>query len=273
MPDPNSDLEKQSPDHFFVGGGVVDWQNRLPDGGPRYAETPINPYAPDFGSVAEPWNTVTAAFFVLIVMYWVWKLGRRWREYPFIMACLPILLAGGIGGTLYHATRTQLVYFLLDLIPISLLGFAGSVYLIIRLAYGLGALRVMTVTFVVLLAYLGVNRLLFRAIPFENPNMPVNLSYASLAVVILLPMAAVLIKTRFAYFAYILTALVSFAIAWLCRLIDNQGLSSLPMGTHWLWHSFGALTTHLMIVYYSKLAKWDWNSQKPLGILQHTSPE
>ena len=51
------------------------------------------------------------------------------RQYPFLTACMPILLAGGIGGTLYHAFRTQRAYFLLDVIPISLLGLAGAIYL------------------------------------------------------------------------------------------------------------------------------------------------
>ncbi|MGL6072743.1 MAG: hypothetical protein ACRC8S_01150 [Fimbriiglobus sp.] len=255
MPDEKNTPETAGPDHFFVGGGVVDWQNRLPDGGPRYAETPVNPYLAEAGRIAEPWNTVTASFFVFIVGYWLWRVGRRWRQYPFVISCLPILLAGGIGGTLYHATRTQRAYFLLDVIPISLLGFAGAVYLVVRLASSLGVIKVLSVTLGLLLTYLAVNGLLFQAIRFENPNMRVNLSYASLAVIILIPVAAVLVRTRFRYGAFVGTALVSFAIAWLCRLVDNTGISELPMGTHWLWHSFGALTTQLMIVYFAKLAE------------------
>jgi hypothetical protein len=258
MPDGTSAPENDGPDHFFVGGGVVDWQNRLPDGGPRYAETPVNPYAPEAGQIAEPWNTVTASFFVLIVGYWVWRVGRRWRQYPFVICCLPILLAGGIGGTLYHATRTQRAYFLLDVIPISLLGFAGAVYLVVRLASSLGVIKVMSVTLGLLLTYLAVNGLLFQAIQFKNPNMRVNLSYATLAIIILIPVAAVLVRTRFRFGAYVGTALVSFAIAWLCRLVDNTGVSELPMGTHWLWHTFGALTTQLMILYFAKLAETEF---------------
>ena len=45
-----------------------DWalvlNGRLPDGGPRYVETPPDPTAPDAPFVAEPWNTVTATFFI-----------------------------------------------------------------------------------------------------------------------------------------------------------------------------------------------------------------
>ena len=43
--------------------------DRMPDHGPRYTETPANPYAPDAPFIAEPWNTVTASFFI-------WRLQR-----------------------------------------------------------------------------------------------------------------------------------------------------------------------------------------------------
>ena len=46
--------------------------DRLADGGPRYVETPADPYAPGAPYVAEPWNAVTASFFIFIVLAWVW---------------------------------------------------------------------------------------------------------------------------------------------------------------------------------------------------------
>src|ERR1700722_1830174 len=94
-----------------------DWalltQGRMPDWGPRYTETPPNPYAPNAPSIAEPWNTITASFFIFIVIAWAWRLRGRYNNYPFLCCCMPILLAGGIGGTLYHATRISWVFFLL----------------------------------------------------------------------------------------------------------------------------------------------------------------
>ena len=47
--------------------------------------------------------------------------------------------------------------------------------------------------------------------------------------------------------------LVSFGIAWVCRLIDRDIGSTLPMGSHWLWHTFGAITTMLVIQYFYKV--------------------
>ena len=238
--------------HFLVGGGVVDWQNRLPDGGPRYAETPRDPYA-GAATVAEPWNTATAAIFVAIVAYWAVRIGRRWRDYPFVSACLPVLLAGAVGGTLYHATRTQRAYFLLDVIPISLLGIAGAVYLTARLGRSVGWRKVLAVSLGLVVVYVAVNGVLFRAIQSDYRNLRVNLSYASLAAVILTPMLAVLVRTRFRHGAWVGVAVGCFVLAWFCRLIDDTGLSSLPMGTHWLWHILGATTTHLMTLYFTKL--------------------
>src|SRR5687768_9068553 len=106
---------------------------QLQDKGPRYTETPPDPYAPDAPFIAEPWNAVTAAFFVVIAGWWLVRLRGRYRDYPFMMSCLPILLAGGIGGTLYHGLRTRQLYFYLDVVPIQLLALAGAVYLAIRL--------------------------------------------------------------------------------------------------------------------------------------------
>src|SRR5262245_63040171 len=106
-----------------------DWallnNGRMRDYGPRYIETPPDPNSPDAPIIAEPWNTVTAAFFIVIALYWLWRLQGRYREFPFLCSCLPILYAGGIGGTLFHATRVSRFYFLLDVIPITLLGILG----------------------------------------------------------------------------------------------------------------------------------------------------
>ncbi len=241
MPADHEGHEKSTqPDWAFVTNG------RMPDGGPRYTETPLDPYRADARPIAEPWNAITASFFILIVAAWAWRLRGRYRDYPFLVCCMPILLAGGIGGTLYHALRTSRVYFLMDVIPISLLGLAGAVYLALKLsrrwawAYMLGAL----------LVYFAVNTLVFRLVPQQNIKWAVNISYASLAALILTPMAVVLVRTKFRHVGWVVAGLISFVIAWFCRLLDEDAAEILPMGSHWLWHTFGALTTVLLIEYF-----------------------
>lgn len=256
--DPETDT-RENPDHFLVG--------RLPKGdrletdrGPRYKETPppdvlTGPTPP---AVAEPFNAVTATFFVLIALVWGRKVIRAGVErHPFVACCLPILLVGGIGGTLYHAFRSRFVYFLLDVIPISLLGLAGSIYLLYRVGRRSGWVRLGGYTGGAAVVYAVVNGVLFRLLPESllknNANLRVNLSYGSLALIVLIPLGFVLVRTRFRHGALVAAALASFAVAWFCRLVDGTGLADLPMGTHWLWHTFGAATTALVIEYFFRL--------------------
>ncbi|QEL17328.1 hypothetical protein [Limnoglobus roseus] len=249
----NSDLPP--PDTFFLSGGGP----RLVDGGPIYKESPPDPLALLPGRVAEPWNTVTAFLFVLIVIAWAVRLRGNYRRHPFVTACLPVLLAGGIGGTLYHMHRSRYAYFILDVVPISLLGFAGAIYLAVRLTPHTGWRRWGRVGLAVSAAvgcYLFLNGVLFRGLLGTfggNPHMIVNISYASLAVVLLIPLFLALARTRFRHGGLVLAALASFAIAWFMRLVDNTGLGDLPMGTHWLWHVFGAITTVAVMEYFHRL--------------------
>lgn len=243
---PVPSTEQSEPDHFFVGKLA----DRLPDGGPRYKETPRDPWSVQ---VAEPWNAVTASLFVVIVLAWAVRLRGRFRQFPFITACMPILLAGGIGGTLYHAFRTQRAYFLLDVIPIQLLGGGAAVYLTIRLGRTLGLAKVVFVSIGVLVCFLVLNGVLFRSLRPTNPNLTVNLSYASLALILLLPLLVVLIRTRFRHVGWVAAALASFGHAWFCRLADNTPYVDLPMGTHWLWHTYGALTTWFLVEYFYRI--------------------
>jgi hypothetical protein len=228
-----------------------DWllltKDRLPDWGPPYTETPANLYAPEAPFIAEPWNTVTASIFIVVALAWAWRLRGRYRAYPFLTACLPILLAGGIGGTLFHGTRRSPIYFLLDVVPISLLGIAGSLFI----AFRLWRHRAWWVFLPgVAVFYLAINALFLRIVAPTGGTLRINLSYASLAIVILSPIAIVLWRTRFRYGGWVAAGAISFGIAWTFRLVDRDIGGALPMGSHWLWHLFGAICTALMIQFF-----------------------
>ena len=240
---PETTVGPPEPDHLLAGG----LNQGLPDGGPRYKETPPDPAAVQ---VAEPFNAITAAFFVLVVVFWIGRLWGRFKYYPFLTCCLPILLVGGVGGTLYHTFRTERIYLLLDVIPISLLGAAGSVYLTIRLGRHFGRWRVLGASVGLVLMYIFVNEVMFRTFRPSHPNLMLNLSYASLALILAIPVLVVLFWTRFRHVGWVVGAAISFAIAWFCRLVDNTPVVDLPMGTHWLWHVFGAVTTFAMTEYF-----------------------
>lgn len=215
---------------------------RGPDHGPLYTETPAEVKAgqPFTGTVAEPWNTATAFLFVLIVVYWVIRLRGRLKHHPFLAVTLPLLLVGGIGGTLYHGQRNWVGFFLMDLLPIYLLGLIVSVYWWIRLGPRVHHLLAMIVV-LGLLQLLGMWQL--------PAPWAIQLSYASLAMLMLIPLALVMIRTRARHWQWVATSLVSFGIAWFFRIADTWQPPLLPMGTHWLWHTFGALTTFALAEY------------------------
>lgn len=234
---------RQNPDWGLVVGGS------MPDGGPRYAETPPDPYAPGARFPAEPWNAATAALFVLVAAAWAWRLRGRFRDFPFLCACLPVLLAGGIGGTLYHATRTSYVLLLLDVVPIMALGFAASVFAAVRHWGWRGVFFVPAAAAL----YAAVNLLLFHAAGPVGEQTTINISYAALAAVVLVPVGLVLVRTRFRHGGWVVAGLVAFAVAWCFRLIDRQVGYALPMGSHWLWHCFGAAATALLIEFFYRV--------------------
>ena len=261
MPDTQTDGRPVEPDYGMLANA------QLLDRGPRYTETPPDPYAPDSPFIAEPWNMVTASFFVLIVVVWLVRLRGRYRTFPFLMTCLPILFVGGVGGTLYHGLRTRQLYFFLDVIPIQVLALAGTVYLAFRLwrgsswLYLAGAIGLS----------LGVNRLLFSLVAPQNRQLAINLNYAGLAVVVVFPMVFVLIRTRFRNLGLVVAALTSFAIAWFFRLVDQYMGVYLPMGSHWLWHTFGAISVALLIEFFYRVERDGLTTTQPLAASREPS--
>ncbi len=224
---------------------------RLGDLGPRYVET-------DFTRViVEPCNAITAFFFVLIVGYWVWRLWGQFREHPFVSLSMPVLLAGGIGGTIYHAFRQHKIFFYLDVIPIGLLVVMGSVYLWIRLRpkwWHLVILAVIILTFPMLF------------VVHVEPHVAIVIPYAMLALLVLIPVTIVLVRTRGRHANLIKLTLVCFAFALLFRFLDPLSAPVLPgIGTHWLWHTFGALTTTILAEYFYRL------ETEPIGSLLPTT--
>ena len=215
---------------------------RGPDRGPLYTETPAELKAgltyP--GTVAAPWNAATAFLFVLIVVYWAVRLRGRIRRHPFLAISLPLLFVGGVGGTLYHGLRAWVGFFLMDVLPIYLLGLIVSVYWWVRLGPRVRNLLLM----IVVLCFFQ----LIGTWQLEN-QWKIQLSYAMLAMLIVVPLALVLIRTRARHWPWVATAFVSFGIAWFFRIADTWEPALLPMGTHWLWHTFGAATTFALAEY------------------------
>jgi hypothetical protein len=206
------------------------------DGGPIYTETDLSK------TIVEPWNAGSALLFIGIVAYWAWQLRGRLNQFTFLAWCLPILLIGGIGGTIYHAFRIHMVWLVMDFMPILILCLASSIYL---WRYALPKkLFWFVVPPFILLSF--VSRFLLMRLGLPMPII-INSGYALLALTIVVPVVLVLVRTNWRNGGWIASAFVAFVLAVGFRLVDPEAW--LPFGTHWLWHVFGAVSAHSMIGY------------------------
>lgn len=205
---------------------------RLRDGGPLYAETNLD------NLVAEPFNAASAFLFLLMAFYWIFRLRGQYRAYRFLTVAIAVLTIGGIGGTIYHAFRYSQVFLVMDWLPIMLLCLMASGFYLHR-AYG--SLRPA-------LYFVGALFLL-QFLNFQVIGLPqsVNVSYALLALTVLSPTFILLVKTNFKAGAWVASALGSFVLALFFRIADTWEI--LPMGTHFLWHLFGATAAMAMLQY------------------------
>src|SRR5207245_1102737 len=118
-----------------------------------------------------------------------------------------------------------------------------------------------------------MNRLFFSALGPMNRQLSINLSYASLAAVVLAPIALVLWRTRFRHGGWVAVGLVSFGIAWFFRLVDQYSGEYLRMGCHWRWHTFGAIATAAMIQFFYKVeGEKPAKAEAPLSATTTPSP-
>ncbi|MDT0641988.1 hypothetical protein RM553_04005 [Zunongwangia sp. F363] len=206
------------------------------DSGPIYQETVAGRFP------VEPFNTFSNFLFLAFTIYYARKVYPDYRNQLFLAYSLPVLFIGFIGGTVYHATRSHEIWLILDWLPILLLCLAVSVYFIFLSSRFLWQRIVLAV--IVLLLVFGV-----RYIPFGKFQISVN--YLGTASGLLLPLFVYLYKTHFKYWGSIVLAILSFGLALSFRVMDKF-MDELEMGTHWLWHTFGAISVFFLMKYIYK---------------------
>lgn len=206
-----------------------------PDGGMLYTETDLGQFFP------EPLNAVTSCFFLAIAVYWTVMLWGKGRQHTFLSFAVALLYIGGIGGTVYHGLRRWNIFIMMDWMPITLLCAAAGIYFISRLTrwYYAFALVAVYTTF----------QFMARGYFREQGDMQlfININYGFLAAMVLFPVLAWLIKTKFRYGKWVGIALLAFIAALTFRVADPWHW--LPWGTHFLWHTFGAIAAFCMFQY------------------------
>lgn len=206
-----------------------------PDGGMLYAETNMEHLFP------EPLNTITSCFFLAIAFYWTLKLRGKAKQHSFLTAAIALLYIGGIGGTIYHGLRQWRFFIMMDWLPIMLLCVAAGVYFLGRVTKWYFALA-----FVILYVYF---QFYGRKLMLERGDIQlfININYAVLAGMVLLPVVAFLISTNFNKGRWVGFALIAFIAALTFRVTDSWHLTM--WGTHFLWHTFGAIAAFCMFQY------------------------
>jgi hemolysin III len=205
-----------------------------PDGGMPYAETNMQHVFP------EPFNTITSMFFLVIAVYWTVRLWGKGKEHAFLSVAVLLLYVGGIGGTIYHGLRQWRIFIMMDWLPIMLLGVAAGVYFLGKLTRWFYA-----VAFVLL--YGAFQFYARQQMMHGNIQLFININYAVLAGMVLLPVLGYLISTKFRNGRWVGFALLAFIFALTFRVADRWGWIS--SGTHFLWHTFGAVAAFCMFQY------------------------
>lgn len=206
------------------------------DNGPIYKETLYGRWP------VEPYNTATTLFFLAFVVYWMWKIRGTRGENLLISVTLPIIGLGFVGGFLYHSFRNHVAWLLLDWVPIVITAQVVAIY------FWRTYLKSWWASTICALIPMLLTILLSQLIGTNNSLM--SLSYLILAISVLAPIIGFVMREPKTGLWPLAAAILCVVAAITLRTLDRNSLMDfLPMGSHFLWHTFGALTCHFLILY------------------------
>lgn len=205
-----------------------------PDGGLLYKETDMAQFFP------EPLNAITAVLFLVLAIFWTLKMKGNFKEYPFLTYCLVLLYIGAIGGTVYHSFRQWPVFIMMDWLPIMLLCLSAAFYFVAQSTRWYYAVAMV-------LGYLVLMFTLRNWILADNTSLFINVNYAIMASFVVFSVLRYLMYTQWKAAQWVGFAVLSFVFALTFRIADKWEWFS--FGTHFLWHTFGAVATFCMLNY------------------------
>ena len=221
---------------------MIQDKHAIPDSppafGPIYAETDLAQFP------VEPLATYANVVFLLILFYWAFRTRLDFRRYPLIVGGLPLLAVGWIGGTVYHASRSHTLWLILDFAPIFMLVLLATVYF----------WKCVTHSWMWTAVLAAGPVLIYREIALSGA-LPVNyfitLGYAMLGGNLLIPTFWHCWKYNRNALGYIIAAVFAFALALIFRQYDFElaRTSWLPLGSHFLWHLCGGVSTYFLLHY------------------------
>lgn len=206
----------------------------IKDFGPVYAETNLD------NLIVEPFNAFSNIIFLIIIIYWSRKTKLSFKDYPLIVFCLPILFLGFVGGTIFHATRSHNIWLIMDFVPIFILTITAAV----RFWYMVTNSKIWGTVFP--LAIIFLTRTFAQVIELPR-NVRISFGYLGLSIAILLPAFLLSIRRDFLGMRRLLLAIGFIITALVFRAGDLYLGQFIPIGSHFLWHIFGALSVHNLI--------------------------
>jgi predicted membrane channel-forming protein YqfA (hemolysin III family) len=210
--------------------------NSIADFGPLYAETLPGRFP------VEPWNTYSNLVFFAVIIYFIANGALRRARHPLLFVCLPILLVGFMGGTIFHATRSHSVWLILDFIPIIILAAITSLYFWWKIT------GKKSVALLCMLLSIAIPRVLLLVLELPR-QFRISLGYTTLAFAIVLPLLLHARRNNWRDIRTLCSAIVLFSIAIIFRMLDKDAKLFLPMGSHFLWHLFGGAATFCVMLY------------------------
>lgn len=206
------------------------------DSGPLYKETVLGRWP------VEPWNTWSTLFFLFIAVYWFLRIKSDWRNQKLILTASIMIGIGFAGGFVYHSTRSHIFWLLLDWVPIVIIS------PIVATFYWHGVLE--NWGWAVFAALFP----LIASIPcYTNDRfssvIPMSLGYAAIAISVALPILLYARLQKWRDVKWLAWAAVCIIAALGLRTLDPYVDGVFPMGTHFLWHTLSAFTSHFLILY------------------------
>lgn len=212
-----------------------DWfNNSLPDGGPVYMETNYGQW------IVEPWNAISSLLMLIPAIYWIYRMKKINNQSLLMWIVIVLVITGGIGSSLFHAFRAHVAFLIMDVLPSAILTITLSVYFWIKVFHKWWYVLLVFIPFII------IRFLLFSNLP---EHTAINLAYFMTGASIGIPLIIYLIKTSYSGWKLVLAGILSFAVALMFREFDYIPMAALPMGTHFLWHSFSAVGAYFIIGY------------------------
>lgn len=215
------------------------------DGGPIYKETLV----PEEFFLVEPWNAISSIAIILPAIYWAFRLAKYpYKDFMFMWYCIPLLILGGTGSTLFHGFRNSDWLLYLDVLPTAILTLSIGV---------LFWMRYFKNWYFTIGLFIASYILRISVYNFLSGHTATNIAYFITGTLIFLPILIYLRKTNWLGLKWIVLSVSFLIISLIFREIDRREIVTIPMGTHFLWHLFSGVGAYYLARFLFKLRLYE----------------